>query len=220
MRTSVLVVEDEPEFMRRFADAVLADAGLEPAGVVSTGGAAIALLDAAAPDAMLVDLGLPDISGVEVICHATGHHPDCDVMVVTMFGDDAHLMASIEAGATGYLLKDATEQRIAAGIHELRAGGSPISPIIARRVLSRFLVSVTPGAPDAPATAWPEPSLLTERETEILRLTAEGLGFDTIGGLFQISPHTVVAHVKKIYRRLALHSRSEAVYEASQLGLL
>ncbi len=210
MRTNVLVVEDEPEFMRRFADA-----GLELAG-----GAAIALLDADAPDAMLVDRGLPDISGVEVIRHATGHHPDCDVMFVLMFGDDAHLVASIEAGATGYLLKDATEQRIAAGIHELRLGGSPISPSIARRLLSRSRVSVTPGAPDAPATAWSEPPLLIERETEILRLTTKGLGFDTIGGLLQISPHIVVAHVKKIYRRLAVHSRSEAVYEASQLGLL
>lgn len=224
MSTSVLVVEDEPEFMRRFSDAVLADAGLRLAGVVGTGQAAIALLDAHAPDAMLVDLGLPDISGVEVIRHAARHHPGCDVMVVTMFGDDAHVMASIEAGATGYLLKDASSERIAAAVHELRAGGSPISPSIARRVLGHFRVAVTPpaAAPRAPAAAAapPVPSILTERETEILRLTAKGLNFDTIGELLEISPHTVVAHVKKIYRKLAVHSRGEAVYEASQMGLL
>ena len=222
MSTSVLVVEDEPEFMRRFSDAVLADAGLRLAGVVGTGQAAIALLDAHAPDAMLVDLGLPDISGVEVIRHAARHHPGCDVMVVTMFGDDAHVMASIEAGATGYLLKDASSERIAAAVHELRAGGSPISPSIARRVLGHFRVAVTPhAAPDGvPPAAVPAPSILTERETEILRLTAKGLNFDTIGDLLEISPHTVVAHVKKIYRKLAVHSRGEAVYEASQMGLL
>ncbi len=222
MSTSVLVVEDEPEFMRRFSDAVLADAGLSLAGVVASGRAAIAMLDAQAPDAMLVDLGLPDISGIEVIRHAAKHHPGCDIMVVTMFGDDEHVMGSIEAGATGYLLKDASAARIAAALHELRAGGSPISPSIARRVLGRFRLGVTPqSAPSgAPSVAQPAPSLLTERETEILRLTAKGLNFDTIGDLLEISPHTVVAHVKKIYRKLAVHSRGEAVYEASQMGLL
>ena len=219
MPTSVLVVEDEPEFMRRFSDAVLADPQLQLIAAVSTGRAAIAMLDAQAPDVMLVDLGLPDIDGVEVIRHAARRHPQCDVLVVTMFGDDQHVMSSIEAGATGYLLKDAMAERIAASIHEVRAGGSPISPSIARRVLAKFRLSAVPPPPAAPAAA-AEPSPLTERETEILRLTAKGLSFDTIGQLTDISPHTVVAHVKKIYRKLAVHSRGEAVYEASQMGLL
>jgi DNA-binding NarL/FixJ family response regulator len=223
MTTSVLIVEDTPEFMRRFSDAVLADPGLALAGVVGTGRAAIAMLDAQPPDVMLVDLGLPDIDGVEVIRHAARHHPQCDVLVVTMFGDDQHVVASIEAGATGYLLKDAGAGPIAASIHELRAGGSPISPSIARRVLARFRISAAPTPPapalqPAPKDATPSP--LTERETEILRLAAKGLSFETIGELTEISPHTVVAHVKKIYRKLAVHSRGEAVYEASQMGLL
>ncbi|VTU32491.1 MULTISPECIES: response regulator [unclassified Variovorax] len=222
MPTSVLIVEDEPEFMRRFANAVLADPELHLAAVVSTGAAALSVLDAEAPDAMLVDLGLPDMDGVEVIRHAALHRPGCDVLVVTMFGDDEHVLASIEAGATGYLLKDAVAERIAASIHELRAGGSPISPGIARRVLARFRVGALPAerAEPAAAAASAAPSPLTERETEILRLTAKGLSFETIGQLIGISPHTVVAHVKKIYRKLAVHSRGEAVYEASQMGLL
>jgi DNA-binding NarL/FixJ family response regulator len=219
MRTSVLIVEDEPEFMRRFSNAVLADPGLTLVGAVSTGRAAQAMLDAERPDVMLADLGLPDMNGVEVIRYAAAHHPQCDVLVVTMFGDDQHVIGSIEAGATGYLLKDAVAERIAASIHELRAGGSPISPGIARRVLARFRVATPPatGADPGPAAT---PSPLTERETELLRLTAKGLSFDTIGQLMGISPHTVVAHVKKIYRKLAVHSRGEAVYEAGQLGLL
>ncbi|MEO8248511.1 MAG: response regulator transcription factor [Burkholderiales bacterium] len=223
MTTSVLVVEDEPEFLRRYSEAVRADPGLELIGAVGLGRSAIDLLDARTPDAMLIDLGLPDISGVEVIRHAAAHQPACDILVVTIFGDDLHLMASIEAGATGYLLKDAAPPRIAASIHELRAGGSPMSPSIARRILERFKVghaeaaiSSTPPAAVEP----PAPTPLTERETEILRLTAKGLGFDTIGGALEISPHTVVAHVKKIYRKLAVHSRGEAVFEAGQLGLL
>jgi DNA-binding NarL/FixJ family response regulator len=220
MPTSVLIVEDEPEFMRRFSNAVLADPELHLAAVVSTGAAALGVLDAQAPDVMLVDLGLPDMDGVEVIRHAARQRPGCDVLVVTMFGDDEHVLASIEAGATGYLLKDAVAERVAASIHELRAGGSPISPSIARRVLARFRVGVAPADRAQAAAAVVPPSPLTERETEILRLTAKGLSFETIGQLIGISPHTVVAHVKKIYRKLAVHSRGEAVYEAGQMGLL
>ena len=217
MSTSVLIVEDEPEFLRRFADVVTADPGLHLLGAVSSGRAGLAMLDAQAPDVMLVDLGLPDLNGVELIRHAARHHPACDVLVVTMFGDDRHVLSSIEAGATGYLLKDAGGDRIASAIHELRAGGSPISPSIARRVLSRFRIAAAPGAP---AAAKAEASPLSTRETEILRLVAKGFGFETVGELLGISPHTVVTHVKKIYRKLAVHSRGEAVYEAGQLGLL
>jgi DNA-binding NarL/FixJ family response regulator len=219
MRISVLIVEDEPEFMRRFSDAVLADPALHLVAAVSTGRAAQAMLDAVRPDVMLVDLGLPDISGVEVIRHAVTKHPGCDALVVTMFADDEHVLASIEAGATGYLLKDAGADRIAVSIHELHAGGSPISPGIARRVLARFREPGVQAAGTVPRPA-EQASPLTERETELLRLTAKGLNFDTIGQLMGISPHTVVAHVKKIYRKLAVHSRGEAVYEANQLGLL
>ncbi len=217
MSTSVLIVEDEPEFLRRFSEAVLADAGLRLLGAVSTGAAGRALLDAQPPDVMLVDLGLPDMDGVELIRHAARHHPGCDALVVTMFADEHHVMTSLEAGATGYLLKDASVERIAAAIHELRAGGSPISPGIARRVLQRFRVA--PVAPVPPPQAAPA-SPLSERETEILRLVAKGFSFDTVGEVLCISPHTVVTHVKKIYRKLAVHSRGEAVYEASQMGLL
>jgi DNA-binding NarL/FixJ family response regulator len=225
MPASVLIVEDEPEFLRRFSEAVLADPNLRLLAAVSTGAAAQALLDATAPDVMLVDLGLPDMNGVDLIRHAARRCPACDVLVVTMFGDDGHVLASIEAGATGYLLKDAARDRIVESIHELRAGGSPISPSIARRVLTRFRIAPTAPPPEVaparPATGAPaEPSPLSERETEILRLVAKGLSFDVVGELLGISSHTVVAHVKKIYRKLAVHSRGEAVYEASQMGLL
>ena len=219
MSTSVLIVEDEPEFLLRFADAVTADAGLCLLAAVSTGRAGLAMLDAQPPDVMLVDLGLPDMDGVNLIRHAASQQPACDVLVVTMFGDDEHVLSSIEAGATGYLLKDAGCERIAAAIHELHAGGSPISPSIARRVLARFRIAPTSRVEPAPQTLV-ESSPLSPRETEILRLVAKGLGFETVGELLGISPHTVVTHVKKIYRKLTVHSRGEAVYEASQMGLL
>jgi DNA-binding NarL/FixJ family response regulator len=142
-----------------------------------------------------------------------------------MFADDAHVLGSIAAGATGYLLKDAQAPKVAAAIHELRAGGAPISPSIARRVLAAFRLApqgaaAAPAPPAAAAPAPPEPSPLSERETEILRLVAKGFSFEAVGEVLGISPHTVVTHVKKIYRKLAVHSRGEAVYEASQMGLL
>jgi DNA-binding NarL/FixJ family response regulator len=211
----VLVVEDEPELMRRFSQAVLNDPGLSLVAAVSTGTAALAVLAATSPDVVLLDLGLPDIRGIEVITHLARHRQQCDVLVVTMFGDDQHVFEALEAGATGYLLKDTGLERIAASIHELRDGGSPISPSIARRVLARLRAA--PGVSPAQAGT---PCALTPREIELLKLTAKGLSFDSIGELLDISPHTVVAHVKKIYRKLAVHSRGEAVYEATQLGLL
>lgn len=255
MATRVLIVEDEPEFLRRFSESVLADPRLRLLGAVSTGRAALALLDAEPPDVMLVDLGLPDMNGTEVIRQATQRYPGCDCIVVTLFADDAHVMASLEAGATGYLLKDASNERIIAAVQEVLEGGAPISPSIARRVLTRFRQGARAAAPAAaaapalgeeasagppgaagaagaagassaasspgtPAAAPVAPSPLSERETQILQLVAKGFSFDTVGEVLSISPHTVVTHVKKIYRKLAVHSRGEAVYEASQMGLL
>lgn len=213
--TSVLVVEDEPELMRRFSQAVLADSALSLAAAVSNGAAALAELATVSPDVILLDLGLPDMQGTNIIRHVALHQPQCEVLVVTMFGDDSHIFEALEAGATGYLLKDAGLDRIADSIHALRSGGSPISPGIARRVLARMRT-------EAPAMsgAAASPALLTPREIELLKLTAKGLHFAGIAELLEISPHTVVAHVKKIYRKLCVHSRGEAVYEATQLGLL
>ncbi|WPH13050.1 response regulator transcription factor [Variovorax paradoxus] len=221
MNINVLIVEDEPALLRRFIDTVLVEPGFSLGGAVSTVAAACALLDATPVDVVLIDLGLPDGHGSRVIRHAVARQPQCDVIVVTMFGDDANVTDCIAAGATGYLLKDAQPQQLVAAILEVRDGGSPISPAIARRILQRMRTGeamATPGP--APLANPPATSLLSERETEILRLTAKGLNFREVGEVLAISTHTVHTHVKRIYQKLAVHSRGEAVYEAGQLGLL
>ncbi|HWI84371.1 response regulator transcription factor [Ramlibacter sp.] len=219
----VLVVEDEPVFRQRFCDAVSAEPALRLSGAAGTVAEACALLDSLAPDVVLADLGLPDGQGVQVIEHAKAGHPARDVIVVTMFGDDGHVVDCIRAGATGYLLKDALPRDIADAIMQVHAGGSPISPAIARRVLQSFQPPQRAPQPDTPAVppaAAPPPSPLSERETEILRLVAKGLSFKEVSAALSISSHTVVTHVKRVYQKLAVHSRGEAVYEANQMGLL
>lgn len=226
MTITVFIVEDIEEFQTRFADAVRADPKLRLVGVASSGAEALEFLRREVPDVMLLDLGLPDMNGIDIIRHAARHCPRTEVLVVTMFGDDGNVLSSIEAGATGYLLKDSMSESIAASIHELAAGGSPISPGIARRVLARFRSADAASARGGPAasaastTGTSHQSVLTDREADILRQVAKGMSFAEIGEILSISQHTVVSHVKKIYRKLAVHSRGEAVFEAKQMGLL
>jgi len=212
--TSILVVEDEPEFLRQYCEAITREPEFRLAGAVGTLAAALAVIEQSVPDVLVVDLGLPDGSGAELIRRAAKKRPDCDALVVTVFGDDQHVIDAIEAGATGYILKDSPPGELTRCIRELRAGGAPISPSIARRLLTRM------HAPAEKPSGPPVPSPLSEREAEILQLIAKGLSFADVGGVLGISAHTVVAHVKKIYRKLSVHSRGEAVFEATQLGLL
>lgn len=211
----VMVVEDDPAANQRFCNIIEGDARFELAGTFGRGQCAIEQLRAAQPDVLLVDLGLPDISGIEVIKAAIAVDPGIDVMVVTVFGDEEHVLASIEAGATGYILKDSLPQEFLDVIQDLRNGGSPISPIIARRLLARLRPNSTP-----PHNVNEERPALSVRETEILTLLSKGFSFCEIARLLEISTHTVTAHVKKIYQKLAVHSRGEAVFEASRMGLI
>lgn len=224
----VLVVEDNVELLQKFSEAIQSDPQLQLIGAVGTGKDGLDRLLTGSPDVVLVDLGLPDISGIEIIKCAFELQKNIDVLVVTMFSDDMHIISSLEAGATGYLLKDALTEKICHRIHEVRNGGSPISPSIARRVLSKFrplldaAVTLPQISLQTMETHLPPSSEvdLTEREVELLRLIAKGLSFNEVGETLQISPHTVVTHVKRIYRKLSVHSRGEAVFEATQLGLV
>lgn len=217
--TTVMVVEDDPAFLTRFCGIVAAAPGFSLLAAVSDLRSARLALARQAPDVLLTDLGLPDGSGIELIGETARSHPATDIMVVSVFGDEEHVLASIAAGATGYILKDSLPEEFIAVIEQLRAGGSPISPIIARQLLRRF----QPAGPAAAAgtAAAPAPEVaLSARESEVLGLIAKGFNFAEIARLLEVSPHTITAHVKKIYQKLAVHSRGEAVYEATRMGLL
>jgi DNA-binding NarL/FixJ family response regulator len=216
---SIVIVEDEPEFRRRFAQIIENEPSMKLVGVAANRREAQAILDKEEFDVLLIDLGLPDGNGIELIKQVSQKKPEADIMVVTVFGDEQHVVSSIEAGATGYILKDSTPADVISCIRLLRAGGSPVSPVVARSVLRAIRNRMGSTSPTARASQ-PENNPLSARETEILQLLAKGMSFNEIGEILGISPHTVTAHIKKIYRKLAVHSRGEAVYEATQMGLL
>src|SRR5260221_2800057 len=192
--TRVQIVEDDAAFRERFAAILAKDPSFEVVASVGTGGEGMALLELRKPDVLLIDLGLPDISGIEVIRHATQILPNCECMVVTVFGDEEHVLASIEAGAAGYLLKDASEENFLSGIRELINGGSPLSPLISPRLLRRFQAGPGPPPPPRPAEAEAYGGSgvnLSERERENLLLATKGFNFPEMGKMMGIFPHTV-----------------------------
>lgn len=222
MTTTVAIVEDNPEFLQHFASLIEAESDCSVCGLAATGSDAIRMIDAGRADLYLVDLGLPDMSGIDVIRHALRKYPDSEVMVISVFGDEQHIIESIEAGATGYVLKDCSPREIAQSIRTLREGGSALSPAVARKVLQRFReTSRQAPLPAAPASAEAGThAAMTEREVQILTDLSRGMSYKEIGELRSISAQTVAHHVKNIYRKLAVHSRGEAVYEASKRGLV
>lgn len=187
---------------------------------------------AEAPDVLLVDLGLPDGSGLDVIRATAVRFPQCETMVISVFGDEDNVLASVEAGAVGYLHKDALPGDFAQTIIDMKAGASPISPMIARRVLSKYRSNLqTAAAMGAVAMPAPlrgaasavldeVPAVLSVREQEVLELISRGFSYAEIARLKTLSVHTVQTHIKNLYGKLAVHSKNEAVFEATRLGLL
>jgi len=230
---SVLVVEDDSQARRFFEDSVQRSPQLLWLAGMGTVREAMDWLATApvVPDVLLIDLGLPDGSGLDVIRAAVTRYPHCEPLVVSVFGDEDNVLASIEAGAVGYIHKDAAPEDIAQTILEMKAGASPISPMIARRVLQKYRSLKASGmalgvgagaglhAERTPGAVLP-PTLLSTREQEVLTLIARGFSYAEIARLKGLSVYTIQTHIKNLYGKLAVHSKNEAVFEATRLGLL
>jgi DNA-binding NarL/FixJ family response regulator len=216
---AIVLVEDDVAFQDAFRAAVSAAPDLSVIGVAATVAQARVMLEGPAADVLVVDLGLPDGSGIDVIREAHAVWPDCAIMVSTTFADERHVIASIEAGASGYLLKDSALPAIPEDIRVLHGGGSPISPRIARQVLMRFRPDEKP-VDDATAAAKAAAPSLSEREQETLQLITRGFSFDEIAELMNVSRNTVLTFVRRIYTKLEVRSKTEAVFEARAHGLL
>lgn len=216
----VVIVEDDIHFQNALVNAIQDAPDMLLLTVACTRSQGLRALDGEPADVLLVDLGLPDGSGIDVIRAAHARWPQCGIMVSTVFGDELHVMQSLEAGAAGYLLKDGASKRMLGEIRNLHAGGSPISPLIARQILTRF---VRPGAPEAaplqPNSDRPR-ARLSAREQQVLEFITKGFNSEEIAGLLSVSRHTVQTFVRRIYGKLEVKSKTEAIYEARNQGLL
>lgn len=205
----VLIVEDIPEasaLLHRVALQAFPGHAVEEVSGVA---AALKRLGTLRPAVALVDLSLPDGSGVRVIETLSHKVPHCMIVVATIFDDDAHLFPALQAGAHGYLLKAEPESLLLTRLQGMAAGQPPLSAAIARRLLGFFQ--------QRPAD---EEESLTPREQEVLRLLAKGIRINALAEQLGISRHTAGDHVKNIYRKLKISSRAEAAIKAAKLGML
>lgn len=210
---SVLIVEDRPETARRLARAVELSPMLTVAGIAGTLADGIDALQTTRPRVVLVDLGLPDASGIDLIRKVASADWSVDAMVISIFGDEARVLEAIRAGARGYILKANTLDQVAGAILAMIEGGSPISPAIARHVLNNMAVAEA-------GTPHPESPALTPREAEILRAVAHGYKRREIGERLGISEGTVANHITRIYRKLNVSTNIEAIAQATRIGVL
>lgn len=208
---AVAIVEDQKPLRDGLAALISGTAGFGLAGAFGSMEDALAKVAARVPDVALVDIGLPGMSGIEGVRRLKERSPALQILILTVFSDNDHIFEAICAGASGYLLKDTPPARLLDAIREVTGGGAPMSPEIARKVISAFRATVTPRDGE---------TALSERENAVLRLLAEGQSYKTAAAALGISPDTVRFHVRNIYDKLHVHSKSEAVLKAFRAGLL
>ncbi|WP_109261354.1 response regulator transcription factor [Hyphobacterium indicum] len=207
--TRVLIVEDIADVRAWLSDVMISacpDARIETAADTRS---ARARLGREPYDLALVDLGLPDGSGFDVLRAIKAESPGTLCVVATILGDDASIVGALAAGADGYLLKDQPGDLLARHIRQILDGLPALSPAIARRIMDHFR-KTGPAAPDAE---------LTSRERDVLAQIGRGLRNHEAAAALGISEHTVAAHIKSVYRKLDISSRAEAAWHAARLGL-
>jgi DNA-binding NarL/FixJ family response regulator len=210
---NILLLEDLPEiraWLKVLINQVFPGAQISEAARVHD---ALELITAIKFDLALIDLGLPDGSGVDVVAALRESQPEAQSVVVTIHDDDDHLFPALQAGAFGYVLKEQARELIAEQLNRMSQGEPPLSPSIARRVIAYFAAQAKPQKDTIPHVQ------LTDRENEVLLRVAKGFTLPEIGVQLNLSRHTIADYVKQIYRKLNVSSRAEAALEALRLGL-
>lgn len=210
LRTAL--VEDDPAFRAALASAVMQTAGLHFVGAAADLPDGLRVLRRERPDLLLVDLQLPSGSGRTLIETVKHELPGCEVVVVSTLGDDESVFGALAAGAVGYLLKQGNAAQIVAQLVALRDGGSPLSPVLARRLIREL------GPVPVPTNSLE--TRLSEQERAVLQGAALGYRYDEIAEQMGVTPHTVATYVKRCFRKLQVHSKVQAIAKARQLGLM
>lgn len=206
MTIRLLIVDDHPIVRAGLVGVLSDEPGLEIVGEGSDGNDALELAKRLRPDVVLMDLRMPVLDGVEATKHLTALPDAPRVLILTTYESDDQIIAAIEAGASGYLLKAAPQAEIVAGIHSVAAGQSALSPQVAVRLVERM--------------RQPAEVSLTPREREVLRLVATGNGNKQIAVALSIGPSTVKTHLERIFEKLGATDRTSAVTRAMERGLL
>jgi len=200
MKTRVAIVEDNDSLRKIICGWIEQADDMMMVGSYENAELAISELPAQKPDVVLVDINLPGADGIECVHQLKPQLPKTQFVMVTVYEDVQRIFNALAAGATGYLLKRATREQLLGAIDEVRKGGSPMSAQIARKVVKSFR---PPKSPDEDS--------LSPREREILELLAKGLLYKEIANKFESSVYTINAHVRRIYEKLQVHSRSQAI---------
>ena len=215
----ILLLEDLPEiraWLKALALQVFPDAQISEASRIHD---ALELVNAVRFDVAMLDLGLPDGSGVEVVQALREKQPEAQSVVVTIHEDDDHLFPALQAGAFGYLLKEQSREQLSEQLQRISQGEPPLSPSIARRVIQYFTTQARQQQHmSEPDNVTPHVQL-TDRENEVLLRVAKGFTLPEIGVQLNLSRHTIADYVKQIYRKLNVSSRAEAALEAQRMGL-
>jgi DNA-binding NarL/FixJ family response regulator len=207
----VAIVEDQQATREALAILIGNTAGFAVTGRFASMEEALPRLQVDVPHVLLLDIGLPGMSGIEGVRRVRSACPEIQVLMLTVHGDDDHVFEAICAGACGYLLKETPRERLLTAIRELREGGAPMSPEVARKVVLMFQRVAPPKARERQ---------LTPREFQILRLLADGHSYKTCAHQLSLSLDTVRFHIRSIYEQLHVHSKSEAVLKAVRSGLI
>jgi DNA-binding NarL/FixJ family response regulator len=219
-KVKVVICEDQPQILKNQMKILQDSPEVEVIGTALSGEAALELLEVKRPDVLLQDLGLPRMSGIEVTREVKRRWPGVEVLIFTIFDEEEKVLEAVKAGASGYLLKGASSEKILEAIREVHAGGSVIQPNLARRLLRHFHVPETDSRPPPAYREEPPTRPLTEREIEILRLIAKGLSNSEAAGVLHLSRATVRTHLEHIYTKLEVTNRVEAVTEGLRKGLI
>jgi DNA-binding NarL/FixJ family response regulator len=211
-----VVLADDQTLVREGLSLMLGLAdGIEVVGVASDGEEAVALVLSERPDVALLDLRMPRTDGVAATTRIRAEAPDVAVVVLTTYADDESVMSALRAGARGYLTKDASSEEIERAIRDAVAGKTRLDPAIQERLVELVTSSTTPTGSIAPPPGGP----LTERETEVIKLMAEGLSNRAIAAQLFVTEATVKTHVNNVFTKLDVNDRAAAVAWAYRSGL-
>ena len=199
------IIEDQPKIREGLRSLIDGTDGYRCVGSFGSMEEALAQLDRELPDVMLVDIGLPGMSGIEGMRHIKARHPGLAVLMLSVYDDDRRIFDALCAGACGYLLKNTPPTRLLESLKEVAGGGSPMSPEVARKVVALFREFRPPEQADYQ---------LTPHEIRILKLLVEGYNYQTAADELNVSINTIRFHMRSIYEKLQVHSKSEAVSKA------